>query len=73
MNQLAKSIKTLVATQNKTLLTLERIEKCMNLGRNTEEFEEEVSTEERRRVKTFEENDNYEKERRNARRYEDND
>lgn len=45
----------------------------MNLGRNTEEFEEEVSTEERRRPKTFEENDNYEKERMNARRYEDND
>jgi len=50
MDQIIASIKTLVATQNKTALSLDRIEKRVNARRYAEDYEEEENTEEIRQA-----------------------
>jgi hypothetical protein len=50
MDQIIASIKTLVATQNKTALTLDRTEKRVNARRYAEDYGEEENTEEIRQA-----------------------
>jgi hypothetical protein len=50
MDQIIASIKTLVATQNKTALSLDRIEKRVNARRYAEDYEEEENIEEIRQA-----------------------